>query len=227
MTGRTILFRQPCHEDWDRMTPQGRTRHCEACARPVHELREYTAEEAEALLSGPGELPCLRADIQADGRVQTRPSPGGRTLRAMVLAPALALGLNGAALAAGGGGIVGRVAASSPEQVTVTVTGPKVRRQVLLDAWGEFFVGELPPGVYELRFSAPGRKGWTARQLRVEADLVTISHSREPGFKAPEPVAIPTLGMVAPPPPETPRPVPQPAGAASSAAPDSPGAPPR
>lgn len=36
---------KPCHEDWDKMTPCERGRHCAVCKTPVIDYRHYTDEE--------------------------------------------------------------------------------------------------------------------------------------------------------------------------------------
>lgn len=67
-----IRVASPCPEDWDGMTGDSRTRHCDRCDRNVFNLSGMTREEAEALiLSAEGRL-CVRFYQRPDGTVMTR-----------------------------------------------------------------------------------------------------------------------------------------------------------
>lgn len=209
MTTSPIRFQSPCQEDWNAMTPEGRTRRCDRCVQAVHDVQDYTPEEVEALMARPGETPCLRAAIYPDGRVKTRPSPQDRVLTALVLAPALAMGLAGAAGAASSeGSIQGRLEARRPGDVTITAEGAQVSRQVKARDDGTFLIGALPQGTYRLIFrTRDGQKQWQAAKVEVAAGEAAWNYSIEPGFRPPEPIPVMTLGAPMPPVVAPPRPV--------------------
>lgn len=68
-----LQVREPCHESWDAMHLEdgGQRRHCDSCAKSVHDFSTMTRAEVDALLSGPA-VPCVRFARGADGRVLTR-----------------------------------------------------------------------------------------------------------------------------------------------------------
>jgi hypothetical protein len=70
----TLRVAEPCHADWDAMTGDARTRHCEQCRLHVTDLSELTTPEAEDLLAlgGKGGRLCVRYTQDAAGRIVTR-----------------------------------------------------------------------------------------------------------------------------------------------------------
>jgi hypothetical protein len=60
----------PCTQSWDEMAGNDRTRFCGICRKHVHNLSEYTREEADRLLSG-DRMPCLTFVRDTAGRVIT------------------------------------------------------------------------------------------------------------------------------------------------------------
>lgn len=60
----------PCTQNWDEMAGDDRTRFCGICQKHVHNLSEYTREEAGRLLSG-DRMPCLTFIRDTAGRVVT------------------------------------------------------------------------------------------------------------------------------------------------------------
>lgn len=60
----------PCTQSWDEMAGDDRTRFCGICEKHVHNLSEYTREEAGRLLAG-DRMPCLTFNRDAAGRVVT------------------------------------------------------------------------------------------------------------------------------------------------------------
>lgn len=67
----TLRVAEPCHADWDAMTGDARTRHCEHCRLHVTDLSELTTVEAEHLLAGDGRL-CVRYTRDDAGRIVNR-----------------------------------------------------------------------------------------------------------------------------------------------------------
>jgi hypothetical protein len=180
LSKQTILFPKPCHEDWNRMTPEGRARFCDSCSKHVHDLVNYTPEEAERLLTGDGTPACVRVNVLADGQVLTRPSLTGRILMAAVVTPAIAAALASSVMANPlTGSIVGSIQTSA-KSVTVTAIGAGIHRKVKADAGGNYYVDQLPPGNYRLIFSAPREKAWSLDNLQVDAGTVALGNSRDP-----------------------------------------------
>lgn len=90
-----IRIAAPCHEDWDTMTGDERTRFCQSCSKNVYNISELSKKDAEALLrSKQGDL-CIRLYKRADGTVITDDCPVGlRKLRdRLKLAASLVAGL--------------------------------------------------------------------------------------------------------------------------------------
>jgi hypothetical protein len=98
-----IRVEQPCHESWDRMAGDERTRFCAHCQRHVHNLSGMReAEVADLICRSAGEL-CVRFQPAHDGRVMTleyAPRRGRMSTRRWLIAGALA------ALAAGCGNLL-------------------------------------------------------------------------------------------------------------------------
>lgn len=63
----------PCHEDWDAMSPEAQGRFCGKCTKRVHDLSSMTEDEAQALLRArAGGRICVRYEHEADGRIRFR-----------------------------------------------------------------------------------------------------------------------------------------------------------
>lgn len=64
----SLHVREPCHESWDAMPGDDRTRYCDRCRKEVHDLSARTADEAEDLLTAArrnGTRLCVRFAIAA------------------------------------------------------------------------------------------------------------------------------------------------------------------
>jgi hypothetical protein len=222
MSKQTILFPEPCHEDWDRMKPEGRARFCESCTKPVHDLTHYTPEEAEHLLAGNGTPACVRATILPDGKVLTRPSLMGRILSAAVVTPVISAALASSVMANPlNGSIVGTVKTQA-KSVRVTAFGEGVHRSVKADPSGNYHLDNLPAGSYRLVFSVPHAQTWALDGVEVSAGGITQSSSRDPQLPPVlPPPPMPTAGMPMPMPPsknaEAPKPSTPPADNAQPA----------
>jgi hypothetical protein len=73
-----IRIASPCHENWNDMTGDERSRHCAQCNKFVYNLSEMTEDEAIALLESRGQQEtCVRLYRRLDGTVITRDCPVG------------------------------------------------------------------------------------------------------------------------------------------------------
>jgi hypothetical protein len=201
MSKQVILFPEPCHEDWNRMRPEGRAKFCESCSKHVHDLTNYTPEEAEHLLSESETPACVRASILPDGQVLTRPSLAGRILTAAVVTPVIAAALVSSVMANPlNGSIVGTIQTGA-KQVTVTAYGAGVHRRIKTDGSGNYHLDDLPPGSYRLVFSVPRAQTWVLDNVQVSAGDITYRNSRDPQLPLqPPPPMMVTAGMPALPP---------------------------
>lgn len=102
---REIRVASPCHERWEDMQGDDRTRHCGKCDKDVHDLSAMSAADAEALLAARGASLCVRLYRRFDGTVITSDCPEGARLRrkrriiaATAAVTATILGATGAAI---------------------------------------------------------------------------------------------------------------------------------
>ena len=73
-----IRIASPCHENWNDMTGDERSRHCAQCNKSVYNLSEMTEDEAIALLESRGQKEtCVRIYRRLDGTVITSDCPVG------------------------------------------------------------------------------------------------------------------------------------------------------
>ena len=59
----TINIAEPCHEDWNKMTPQNQGRHCVACNKTVIDFTKQTDDQIIKSLETNGNL-CGRFKTQ-------------------------------------------------------------------------------------------------------------------------------------------------------------------
>ena len=52
----TIRVPEPCHEDWNKMTPRDKGRHCAACQKTVIDFTNYTDEQIVKTFESEGQL---------------------------------------------------------------------------------------------------------------------------------------------------------------------------
>ena len=72
MDTKTLLIKDPCHEDWDAMKGNDERRFCDLCAENVHNLSEMTRRQAEALIDAEraaGRRVCVQYEHDAKGRL--------------------------------------------------------------------------------------------------------------------------------------------------------------
>ena len=150
---------EPCHAAWESMQAAGESRrHCESCAKHVHDLSAMSRDDVQMLLATSGELPCVRFERGADGRVLTRedfspPSPMATNSvttrrswlrRAAAIAAAMGIGsLFNVGCDRSSGATTGIVAATQPTGPNAPPPGRPlpVGRAVL----GEPVAADMPP----------------------------------------------------------------------------------
>lgn len=156
MSELQIFFQEACPENWDKMTECARTRFCDKCEKHVHDLTMYTPEEVSQLLLGGDGPACIRATMTNDGKVVTKPSAYGKTLSALVIAPALFSVLTAAAAShPEEGSIVGRFW-QGREALTIKAKGERASYETKLDGDGYFRFNGLKPGWYTLQYIRNG-----------------------------------------------------------------------
>ena len=77
----SIVITTHCPVPWEKMEGDDRTRFCDQCRQPVHDISGLTTSEAAELVSRPGKPPCLRIYRRADGRVMTADCSANRRER--------------------------------------------------------------------------------------------------------------------------------------------------
>jgi hypothetical protein len=94
-----LRINQPCHESWDQMTGDDRSRFCAHCQKHVHNLSAMSTDEAERLLCTTAGSLCVRFHATPEGKPVTldyAPAPAGRRwLRPITTVAALAAGIVG------------------------------------------------------------------------------------------------------------------------------------
>lgn len=87
---RLVEVPEPCHENWDAMSGDEAKRLCDSCGCHVHNLEEFDADQAEALLNQPNKV-CIRMQLDAQRGVKVRNGWIPQLIAASVLASAAAL----------------------------------------------------------------------------------------------------------------------------------------
>jgi hypothetical protein len=186
MRNLRVSFPKPCDEKWEAMTPAGCARVCARCEKPVHDLSNYTLDQAEALLRRNPDT-CVRSRIDGDGFVALKPSRRGDARR-MVIAVAATAGLLAASASAfakpdrPGGAIAGTVEASEfPVRVTATGTdGRTFRTKVKGNDNGRFRISNLPAGTYTLTFIPECGRKMTVEHVVVGTGETIVPDVRNP-----------------------------------------------
>jgi hypothetical protein len=175
-----VTFPQPCDERWDAMQPKGCDRQCANCDTLVHNLEALTFDEAAALAGRGGEV-CVRARIDAGGRIVLKRSSARGVGRMVLAAAASASALVSAvpALAQDKGKIVGKIDSTYwAPRVIATATDGKVHRAAVRDD-GRFWIRNLPPGDYVV--TATSCDGvWTVGTVTVKQRQVVMPPASEP-----------------------------------------------
>ena len=183
---QTIEITEPCHEEWEAMTGDVRVRHCASCDKDVHNTAALTPQQIEALLCGPGPLPCLRIAHHADGSMLVAEESRAHTpygvLAGVAMTALVSISSAVAAAQSSGGRVImgtrplarsvytGQVLGPNgkPEQhvhVTLTrsVNGKRERIEAESDAQGGFRL-QATPGEWQLEAEGPNRWFTAAEQ---------------------------------------------------------------
>ena len=59
----------PCDANWDHMTPEEKSRHCQQCSQTVYSLEEFAESEVVDLLQ---QKVCVRIQTNTTGQIKTR-----------------------------------------------------------------------------------------------------------------------------------------------------------
>lgn len=70
----------PCHESWERMTGDDKSRFCDSCKLNVYNITAMTIEEAEQLIIAKEGKLCVRFYRRSDGTILTKDCPKGLKL---------------------------------------------------------------------------------------------------------------------------------------------------
>ena len=175
---------RPCPEEWVAMAPDGRGRMCARCDKLIHDLSQYTLEEAEGLVRRSGDT-CVRARVGADGAVALK-GAGVRGARRMVVAAAVTAGLLAAAEPALAGrdrprgSIAGSVDghAARTRVVAADQSGRRFRTRVGRD--GQYRIGHLPAGTYTVTFIPSCGDRWTVENVVVSDGVTIVPEVRNP-----------------------------------------------
>lgn len=62
-----IKIAQPCHESWDQMTGDDKSRFCAHCQKQVHDLSSMTTDAAQRLLCESAGSLCVRFQVGVQG----------------------------------------------------------------------------------------------------------------------------------------------------------------
>jgi hypothetical protein len=153
-----VSFPAPCSEAWDAMAPRGCNRHCASCDTVVHDLAKMTAAQTDRLFDS-GEKVCVRAEIEASGRIKTARDERGAARPLLACAGASLSLLAAACQTTPGGRMDGGFELSGtvpwyPSIVAADITSPDgetVGLHVGRDR--RFDVHDLRPGAYRLTFT--------------------------------------------------------------------------
>ena len=90
---------KPCSEDWGAMRGDARARHCEVCAKTVHDLARMPPKDVErlALRAAAGEAVCARITRRANGELVTLEDRPGLFGARAAMAVAMVAGMPAAA----------------------------------------------------------------------------------------------------------------------------------
>jgi len=70
----SLKVARPCHESWEKMSGDERSRFCAQCSLKVHDLSVLTPKEAVSLVEKTGYDLCVRYEKNADGGIRFRPT---------------------------------------------------------------------------------------------------------------------------------------------------------
>lgn len=96
---KMISIPEPCHENWDKMTPVEKGRFCDACQKVVHDVTSFSDQKLSDLLNSSPNVCIQASSAQVDRRLKTADDQGGLLSRAAVVLGLISLTLSGKAMA--------------------------------------------------------------------------------------------------------------------------------
>lgn len=102
---KSFEVKTPCHEQWDAMHGDNRSRHCEKCNHSVFNLSEMTSAQAARIVQGSADRPlCVRYSLNSKGEIDHRSrfailNSGWRTVSLLLATACALLGFSTAASA--------------------------------------------------------------------------------------------------------------------------------
>lgn len=178
-----VIFPAPCEEPWERMSDKGISRFCERCSTTVHDLQAYSPTELNALLGQLGKV-CVRARLNERGEISLRPVDA-RPVRKFVatLGGGLALMSASAPVAAKpkepNGEIAGTVTDSDWATYVTAKSDDGKTYATKVKRNGKFKLKNVPPGTYQLSYSAACAEPWDGEKVVVEKGKTTDAHASE------------------------------------------------
>lgn len=187
MKSLRLRFPEPCAQQWDDMKRTDCGRLCESCSTIIHDLSQFSFEDAEALLRSNKRI-CVRAKINPEGGVLLKPAAkrnSGKMIAAVGLATSL-LATNGPALANKNylGGIIAGTVEDAWRDTTVIAIGAKGKKyRAKVDIDGRYEIKNLPAGTYRLKFSTKcmlpnDRHTWYGDTIVVTERAVQTSNTK-------------------------------------------------
>ena len=185
-----VKFPQPCSEQWDAMRREGCNRFCDQCEKTIFDLENFTLAQTEALLRS-GEEICVRAKLGEGGAIMLKPDPA-RATRRMVAAIGASVGLlalsSQPAMAKGrtDGTIAGNVLTNSWNTTVIATATDGKQYKAKAKRNGRYKIKHVPPGTYDIAYSADCEGDWKGGKVDVQADATaTVS-----GVATPEDMCI-------------------------------------
>ncbi len=202
ITPLSINVAKPCHQSWESMMPNAEGRHCNECSKTVVDFTNYSDAELVAYFSNLQGKVCGRFRAsQLSRSLHIPPQPHSRLYRLTValgltllfsqstatfaqstkepswgsVSSARSKGISGEKRV---GALTGRVSDSLGHPVANASVhfycNGNYRKMVYTNSGGEYFVKELPYGLYNIFIEADGFDVRTVDSIHLHADTVTV-----------------------------------------------------